>query len=417
MSVWRACSLVFLGFAFSACATGVADDQPCEGDLDCPQGFLCSPDSKVCTIIPLPNNQNNQNNVNNVNNQNNMNNVNNQDDMGSDSGGGDPDMGPDAEVMCTPTCPANQACDNGMCVDACNPACTAPEICTLNGCAMPNCAATGQMCDLNTRDQGNFWCLQNDNQEGECFDKCDEPLAASTCGVGRYCLTLDAQAQEYVCIDSECDVQADCTASTCLKFDNNVGLCFPSGATPLGGTCDPAANSCEPGTYCRRLFVNSNSGVCSAVCDPWNATQCGGQECMLFTNRSGLCTNELDPQGSEPFFVCQTPGLTCTDATQCWNLGAQNGCLQYCRPGMNDCVGLDTGGPDLPICDNYVFPGDRVVGLCLPECDPLDQDPCGAGANCVNNICRTICTAGTVVADCCGGSTPCDFQCVNNFCE
>jgi hypothetical protein len=419
----KAVLAVSFAFIATACATSTAGDLPCESDEDCPVGTACDLEQNQCVRVRLssnadpnaaPGTNNNSSPFNNSSN-NPLNNINR--DMGTDDDmGGDPSM-PDTEpVTCDPECGDDEVCDRGTCVSACDPECEAPEVCTADGCQIPDCSAVGDPCDLDNPDQGDFACLEADG-EGICLATCDAPFSAGDCPTGDYCWTLDEMD---VCVPKTCSDNGDCDQGSCIDFDNDFAICFEAGTLAEGAACDPDDNQCEEGTFCRE--TGSGTGVCSRLCDQWSASPgCpAGEYCATqFTSRTALCTDNVDPAApKDPFLVCSDPGQACDDAVSCFEVGTQNGCLKYCRPGANDCQGVTDGTGSDTICDNYAFGGERSVGVCWPPCDPMDANPCGEGV-CVDEICRTTCTPGNAVQDCCGGAPSCPFECNpnTNLCE
>lgn len=330
-------------------------------------------------------------------------------------------------MTCSPECASNQTCSpDGTCVDLCMPACEAPEVCTAQGCRIPDCAAENEICDLNRRIQGDFACLSQDG-EGRCFKTCEDAFSPSDCGTARYCLNVSSGATPLnVCIDSECTTEADCGQDSCIPFDNGFGSCARAGQIAEGESCSVPTNMCEQGTICRRLASGNDSGVCSRICDFFATTSdCpAGQACgSLLSPRAGLCTTETTGPGTMAYDACSDPGQFCGDGLRC--LGTSGGgdfCFPYCRPGEGDCDAILPDGSD-GACANDFFPGISALGVCNPPCDPGETNACGVGAVCLDNgfgdnICRRTCSAGNEVEDCCNGSAPCGFECnADNLCE
>ena len=309
------------------------------------------------------------------------------------------------------------------------PGCEAPATCTADGCKIPACTSVGAPCDPDISDQGNFRCLSGSDDEGVCLAKCEDALEASTCPTGEYCWDLGPDgAPANVCISSDCQADSECTNGTCLNFDNDFGLCLTAGTTAIGASCTPSGNSCEVGAYCRTLDSASDIGVCSAFCDPFAAAPgCPGTEVCgpLFSTREALCTDDKTTVGSEPGYICDAAGSFCDDGVRCFPYtSSDSACLKYCRPGTSDCSAVipDASGgvPSDGVCDNYVFPGERTYGVCFSPC--ASAADCGTSGVCVmqgesQGVCRDTCSVGSEAQDCCGGTTPCRFTCVNSLCE
>jgi hypothetical protein len=414
----RAVMAVSFLFVAPACATSTAGDLPCESDEDCPVGTVCDLEQNQCVRVSISSNSDtsdagNDDNSNpfNAASNNPLNGVTR--DMGSDDTGQGVDMG----NPCDPACEDDQVCDRGTCVSACDPACEAPATCTANGCEIPDCSEVGGPCDVNDPDQGEFTCVDSGDGVGICLTTCGTMYTADECPSGQYCWSFDDAP---VCIPRTCDTHSDCDTGSCVEFDNDFGICFQAGALAEGETCDPDDTQCEEGTLCRS--TGGGSGVCSRICDQWAADPgCpNGEYCAAqVTPRTALCTDDTDPMAPlDPFMACSDPATACGDGVRCFDLGSQDGCLQYCRPGESDCDGLTDGSGNATVCDNYAFGGQRAVGICWPACDPGAADPCGPGAVCDNLICRTNCTAGNEVDDCCNGNNDCPFTCNDDgLCE
>lgn len=415
---WKAVLAVAILLVAPSCATSESGDLPCEGDEDCPVGTACDLEQGQCVRVSFTTNSDDNSDPSPTNAKPGNSASNNPlNGLTRDMGTEDPDMGgsdqaqPDmAPVTCDPMCEDDQVCDRGTCVSACDPVCEAPEVCTANGCEIPDCAAVGDPCDIASPDQGDFACLDASEGEGVCVAKCDAPFSAGDCPSGEYCWTLQEQD---VCIPATCNDHSDCTDGSCVDFDNGFSLCYQAGSLAEGTSCNPEDSQCEEGTFCRE--TGPSTGVCSRMCDQWTASpNCpAGELCTSqLTPRTALCTDNVDPLAPrDPFLTCSNPGLACDHAVRCFDVGAQDGCLKFCRPGENDCAGVTDGNDDDTICDNYAFGGQRAVGICWPPCDPQAPNPCGEGV-CVDQSCRTTCTPGGNAADdCCGGDPACPFEC------
>ena len=316
--------------------------------------------------------------------------------------------------VCSPSCPDTQTCESGSCVPAtCNPGCESNGTCTVNGCVYPTCSVEGDACDANTTAQGNFYCLVSaaDNR-AQCYSKCPDANTSTGCGTAQRCLApLTSDPSITICLDSECSVNSDCNegaqTGTCLKFENSWGACTLAGSVQVGGSCNPGASqNCVQGAVCDRASGQA-SGVCAKACDPWNATACAGNEyCNLYTTRTGVCAANQDSLGTAVYEPCATPGNYCADATLCVDVGADNICYQYCRGDAQDC---DTG----LACNNYLFAGDRALGICDANCSN-NPGICPADSDCISDLCRARCTAAS---DCCQAGQPCEWQCVGGYCE
>jgi hypothetical protein len=271
-------------------------------------------------------------------------------------------------------------------------------------------------------DQGAFHCLTNlDEQRSRCFAKCDNLYEPSSCGPGQYCLDPVSNAPDIqVCLDSSCATDADCAdggqTGTCVELSNGFGTCYRDGAVGVGGACDlsDATRRCVGGAVCQ-TGGSGSAGTCRATCDPWaSRSDCNaGERCVIFSARTGVCAPVADATGVASGDTCTTPGNYCADGVACFATTAQSLCYQYCRPdqaGQGDCPGSTS------ICNDYVFPGDRELGICLLRCE--SDQICGGGGRCVDNRCRQVCQTGDPVVDCCDGTTPCNWTCgASGLCE
>jgi hypothetical protein len=398
----------------AGCAGGeeLAPVGECESNLDCGANEVCDLSTNTCEPLRTENNTPNGTTPTNIG----------PGDTGfnpgnnSDTDAGNADSGME---VCEPACAADQVCMNGNCVSACPDGCPNDQVCTADGCVYPDCTAVGDPCNPDNGNQGDFLCLQDSDGNGQCYSSCDENVAASTCPAGEYCFDVSDDGAFKACFPSTCSSSADCDSGTCIDFDNEFATCASAGPIPLGGACNlNMGDNCVGGAFCRQTDSATGAGVCSAICDPWASTSnCpAGQACGVFlTWRTGLCTDQLDAQGTGPYEPCATPGNTCSDATRCLSVEpTTNGCFPYCRPDSNDCIGILPDGTDA-ICNNFVFNQNRAIGLCVSPC-AADGD-CGADGRCVNSACRATCTMATIADDCCGGDMPCEAQCVNGLCE
>lgn len=410
----------YLGWMVSALIVALAPLGCATADIDGPEGCSsdsdCAPD--VCDLTTQKCVTPSQNNLPDVNvpDANNPDPTNNTPDVGIDA---EPDEGP---VACVPTCADNETCVDGACVSACMPACEGPAVCTAGGCQIPDCAAAFDPCDPSRPNQAGFVCADVGEGEGVCLVPCAEAYEASNCATGSYCYEIGQTNTVLACLPSECSGDAECAGGTCLNFENSFGLCLTAGTGQQGATCSPQA-SCAQGLFCDYPSATATSGICETLCDPFSVGSCGpGAFCGPFvTAVEALCTSDQTTLGTGAFDFCDPAGSWCADHTACIAFATDNICISYCRPGTADCAGVLPDGTD-GVCNNYVFAGNRETGICDFVCDPTDADPCGPDAVCVDagtdaGKCRQTCTVATVVADCCGGSTPCNFVCNDGLCE
>ncbi len=324
------------------------------------------------------------------------------DDPGRDAGpSGDVDPSDGGGPGCPDECGVGERCEQGQCVSRCRPLCRPEQQCVDLG-------------------------------EGpRCYESCSEAQSAQECRDGRLCRdVLSGEEQEMlVCAPSQCAGNDDCQSGTCLKFINGHGRCVSSGEKAIGESCDLSSGDelCEPGAFCIRESDGSSLGTCRRLCDPWaESSSCGSEtRCSLFKERSdglsvisfrqGYCNPTVDATGSEPFADCSTNGAMCDHAVRCVG-GEEATCVKWCR-NSGDCVG--TAPPRFATsatCNNYVFGSVRRVGRCEPSCR-TDADCTEDGMTCHDDVCRRTCEMSTVQEDCCGGSSPCRFECHEGLCR
>ena len=317
-----------------------------------------------------------------------------------------------AETRTDCTATANRRCEGGACVDRqCDPACEAPGSCQQGACVFPVCASEGDACDPSSTAQGGFLCLLDGgagSNQAHCYASCQQANTAQGCGPGQFCIEVGNNASQQFCLNSECASDLDCAGGgTCLKFENSFGYCEPGGAVAPGGSCDSSTGQwCQQGAVCVRA-QGASQGVCTTTCDPWGgSSSCSAlQECAIYTNRTGICTGNLDPTGLNAFESCSMPGAYCDDATQCFSTSASaSTCLKYCRPNSTDC---STIAPSL-VCNTYAFAGERALGICFGACSA--GNPCNASADCIGGLCRFRCTSASE----CGSGA---WSCTAGYCE
>ncbi len=358
--VFNRLCMISLMFLVVGCATGVEIGADCRTDEDCKSGLQCNTITSACETLRIASNNKGKDMGRDRSTTPDL-----QSDVTKDVKADTPqsDMRPsdmaDMQVACEPTCSGAEKCENGTCVEACTPACVAPQVCTDSGCKFPTCAQKGDSCETTQREQGDFFCRDLGNG-GICLEKCAE-IGASTCGDTEYCIPIGPA--EFNCEPNQCAQQSDCTTGTCLLFDNNYGRCFAAGALSENALCDLNASTCSPGFTCNITTTSATGkGTCQKVCSPWDAnTGCtGGARCSnLVTPRSFSCSPNNDATGTTPYTACTTPRASCSDATTCLGLSSGNGCFKYCRPGMTDCAGLAAAS----VCNNHIIASEDRWGL------------------------------------------------------
>ena len=139
----------------------------------------------------------------------------------------------------------------------------------------------------------------------------------------------------------------------------------PMGSTSLGfvpdndvsqvSTCDPFLQDCDPGEKC--VPYGSTGGN-------WDANKCVP---VLGEGKIGdPCTYDGVVEATD----------SCDANSMCWNVGDVDGeVLGTCHP-------FCTGSPDVPMCpggSSCSISCDGSLTVCIPNCDPLEQDCLGTG--------------------------------------
>ena len=181
------------------------------------------------------------------------------------------------------------------------------------------------------------------------------------------------------------------TDSSTSTTDDSVGVSFildvDNGPSPF--ECSVAAQDCPRGEKCSAW--NNDGG------SAWNATRCF----------------PLDPDPDAPGEPCTVQGSgvsgmdSCDVGSMCW----------FVDPTLDGiCVSNCIGGPaDYTCADpnaDCVIGAEGVLMLCVPQCDPLDPDACGASRRCILFEERFVCAfmdASNALGplETCDSSSPC----------
>lgn len=289
---------------------------------------------------------------------------------------------------CTTTCPFNNVCSDGVCVDLgdCRTngiGCTGFSFCDattgncVRGCLLDEqCGAPNEACDVELND-----CVCQDGFErcppvvGDCVDTQTDLTYCGDCDTS--CSTGE------VCEDSVCLDPTDCRTNGigCTGFtycDDSTGTCLPGCAVDtqcpdLNDRCDLSTNTCECnegfsrcGVQCVDLQTDTGTcGDCTTACQP-------GETC-----ERGAC---LDPDD------CRTNGVGCTGLTYCDDSTGTclPGCAvdtqcpndQECDVQTRECVCPSGQTACGDACVNTVF-DEEHCGRCSRRCD--DDELCFLG--------------------------------------
>jgi hypothetical protein len=123
-------------------------------------------------------------------------------------------------------------------------------------------------------------------------------------------------------------------------------------------------------------------------CSVWSQ-DCPDGKCMPYSNNGEPTWNATkcvavaaDP--GQPGDPCEVEGSgtsgvdTCDEAAMCWNVDPEN--------NTGTCIAFCSGSENSPVCDNpsttCSITNDGVLILCLPNCDPLQQNCEGDSEGC-----------------------------------
>jgi hypothetical protein len=264
---------------------------------------------------------------------------------------------------CNTSCPSNNVCEQGLCVDLgdCRTngiGCTGFSYCDentgecLRGCLLDEqCGAANEVCDLESHD-----CVCDDG-----FERC--PPTVGDC--------VDTQSDPTYC--------GDCNTSCAGGEICQEGLCFDP-------DCRTNGIPCEGFTYC-----DPDAGRCLPGCDRDAQCLIAGERCDTSTNTC-VCNPDLTRCGLE----CVD---TETDVRYCGTCTVACAMDELCEAGV--CLNPDCRTNGIP-CEGFTY-CDPELGECLPGCDS-DTQCLGVGESC--NLESRTC-------ECDSGLTLCDNACVN----
>ena len=291
-------------------------------------------------------------------------------------------------------CGAGLGCSDlsGTCEPACrnNADCADPIIpmaCVAGACKVQSeCdPATGVGC------QAPAECnLATDSGGGVCLQPCD-PLGAA-CGGGDTCVLLGnaslCLAPGVVPVGGACDAGTDCVAGAACLQDDTGPHCYT-----LCNSQNPG-NICAAGSACTDLGIDDRLGACVSACQDeclagttlCSADGTGVQTCGEFDGDACL---DLSPStGCENETRCNPATVACeyycdVDAHCPVGFGVPYACVDNACVARDCRVGMDACAPG--VANTVCIPADPAnpaAGLCLSNCDPLGNQPCGAFGGC-----------------------------------
>ena len=140
---------------------------------------------------------------------------------------------------------------------------------------------------------------------------------------------------------------------------------------------------------CLFLHCEQETMGVSVECDTFAQNCPEGEKCMPWANDGGSAWNAtrctpLDPSPDGLYEPCTVEGSgvsgidSCELGMMCWNVDAET--------LTGTCVGLCIGSPENPSCvdDNAQcnINSEAILTLCLPNCDPISDEPCPEGEGC-----------------------------------
>lgn len=332
-------------------------------------------------------------------------------------------------------CPVVQHCVVGACVPrlfACEVDIDCPlgERCEDGDCQPLDVARLGQSCESEdvACDEGAPLCIEFPDDRGElCTYNCtfhrDCPATYCCADIGGL-----GRADSQFCADGDlcppnlpCDEEEDCGPDEYCHF----GQCQDDGPhdVPRGGACDEPG-VCELGLDCvfqfaggrvgrgdRSSFPEAGPGVCSERCS--GSGDCEAAECCKIAQQFG---------SSVGVGYCVDNGNNVCDVGGGGGGGGRFVCVHptHCNPALFDrCAGnVFFGGVCSRACeDNGDCPGDMTCdprnGVCqpVPRCE--EDDDCGDGNRCVDELCRTGARECNVASDC---EDPITQRCLEGRC-
>ena len=297
---------------------------------------------------------------------------------------------------------------------------------------------------------------------GQCLKPCDDtkPCPPGFVCVGGFCLPQfgpcppEGCPPGYECILGACRQVCDPSNTCPAGHECYNGACFPvcdNGNCPDGHECTeispgvsiclPTFEGCKDDTDCGGNFDCIN-GICLPQCDPSNECP-SGFECF-----EGNCVPVCDidnpcPDGFHCLGGRCVPTLSCDDTKPC---PTGYHCIDgFCRKECNDldvepcllgfeCIDLGGGTHCFPKCDvDSCPPGHECIGgICIPPMNCNRPGGCPSGYDCIDGICRPECDNNDPDKNCpdgliCDGThcwTPCDpsnpcppgYNCIGGIC-
>jgi hypothetical protein len=197
-----------------------------------------------------------------------------------------------------------------------------------------------------------------------------------------------------VSIETDAGTEADSGDATTSAPPPSTSTTSPPGTTsppppPPGTTTSPPSEESTSGgpVMTSSEFIHRGDNFVGDECDLWLQDCPRGEKCMPWANDGGTWNaTRCSPIAEDP----DAPGEPCTVegngvsgidscelGSMCWDVDPKT------LEGV--CVAFCVGSPENPVCEDAnatcALSGDGVLILCLPNCDPLQQD-CSEGQAC-----------------------------------
>ena len=208
-------------------------------------------------------------------------------------------------------------------------------------------------------------------------------------------MTPPVPAVEPICAPDpgfDCDpiCQSRCDCGRCTYNGTGLVCLAPGGAVdagnqPRGAICNPGADNCAPGNFCR-LDCANRIGRCYRFCGKGGSKRsdvCGGQNCQIFLN---------DALGDPTdIAVCDPPVQACNPVGATDECGSiELGCYIEDTTGdtVCDCKGTGTPGGMCGLF-NSCNPGFRCVRMGA-SATPTCVKTCRTNADCAPGACTPL---------------------------
>lgn len=213
--------------------------------------------------------------------------------------------------------------------------------------------------------------------------------------------TIDASATSS---SSSASASASVSASSTSAAATSASTSAAAATSDASGdaSTDTAATTCT--------FVCDDTGDPPTHCDPYSQDCPEGQKCTYTPDLQSARCVDVAPRPHPPGEPCtqgDEVGLDdCDVGGICWYVDAET--------GVGECVGICQGSRDTELTcaaegTTCWYGCQTCIGMCFPDCDPLDADACGPGQVCVLSYADVFFCAIDASGAGGGHGDPCDF--------